>query len=172
MLIVTPGSEGGTNSQSSADEHKDDDRARSTGWRAVVCLYNSLYAVSKVLEHMTVCTTVSWPCFRTRAACAENNGRFCRQNNNWGNRRRKFAVLVATMPLGPERVVGCIVLSIAAPQALLPAPWPSRASLQCCVSNLAVAPLQRRQGIASKLLGSSEKLGKVQDAHLTSELHS
>lgn len=56
-------------------------------------------------------------------------------------------------------IAGCAVVSIAAPEALLPPPWPSRAPLRCCISNLAVADAFRRRGVARQLLAACECLG-------------
>lgn len=84
----------------------------------------------------------------------------CRQALKRWQRNRHFICLVATdQQQGGNEAVGCVVLSMAAPEAFLPPPFPSRAALRCCVSNLAVDEGMRRRGVAKKLLRRCEVIG-------------
>ncbi len=62
---------------------------------------------------------------------------------------------------GQSGIVGTVTLTSAAPEALLPAPFPTSHPQRMYLSSLAVAESHRRQGIASLLLNSCELLGRA-----------
>lgn len=59
-----------------------------------------------------------------------------------------------------SQIVGCAVVSILAPEALLPPPFPSAAPLRCCISNLATSAAHRKKGIATMLVKRCESVGR------------
>ena len=59
-----------------------------------------------------------------------------------------------------SQIVGCAVVSILAPEALLPPPFPSAAPLRCCISNLATSAAHRKKGIATMLVKRCECVGR------------
>jgi ribosomal protein S18 acetylase RimI-like enzyme len=58
-----------------------------------------------------------------------------------------------------SEIVGCAVVSILAPEAMLPPPFPSAAPLRCCISNLAISPAHRKKGLATMIVKQCETIG-------------
>jgi ribosomal protein S18 acetylase RimI-like enzyme len=57
-------------------------------------------------------------------------------------------------------------------EAALPPPFPSNAPLRAYISNMAVLPAARRQGIATALVGACGRIGALLDAlHSSAVLH-
>lgn len=54
--------------------------------------------------------------------------------------------------------LGCVTISLARVEALLPPPFPSNAPLRLFISNLAVLERYRRQGVAKKLVKACSQL--------------
>lgn len=87
-----------------------------------------------------------------------------RQLDQW-RKQRMFCVLLA-VPRDPTtreptgQPVGCMTLCLMRPEALLPPPWPSMAPTRLYLSNMAVLPSARRQGVASSLLAAGEVLAR------------
>lgn len=73
-------------------------------------------------------------------------------------RKRMVACFVARDGQGGAPI-GCALASFLAPEAVLPPPWPTSKPVRLYVSNLAVAPEQRRRGVAAALLSACERLG-------------
>lgn len=70
-------------------------------------------------------------------------------------RQRQFVCLVAE-DAGSGAVVACVAVTLARPEAALPPPFPTASPLRCYASNMAVAPVWRRRGVASALLARCE----------------
>jgi len=75
-------------------------------------------------------------------------------------RRRHFVCFVAEEKIS-EKIVACVAVCLARPEAALPPPFPTRAQQRFYVSNLAVAAPHRRRGVASQLLIQCERLAKA-----------
>ena len=75
-------------------------------------------------------------------------------------RRRSFYCFIAE-DRNTSQVVGCVALTLAKPEAVLPPPFPTSARIRCYVSNVAVAPEHRRRGVASFLIGKCERVAKL-----------
>lgn len=73
-------------------------------------------------------------------------------------RKRQFLCLVAEHRSSKQVVASC-VLSLAAPDALLPAPFPTTKPWRLYCSNMAVATAHRRQGLATALLHRCQRIG-------------
>lgn len=73
-------------------------------------------------------------------------------------RKRQFVCLVAEERSSRAVVASC-VLSLAAPDALLPAPFPTTKPWRLYCSNMAVATAHRRQGLATALLHRCQRIG-------------
>ncbi|KAL3151350.1 hypothetical protein ABBQ38_013183 [Trebouxia sp. C0009 RCD-2024] len=77
-------------------------------------------------------------------------------------RKRQFMCLVAEQRSSKQLVASCI-LSLAAPDAFLPAPFPTTKPWRLYCSNMAVAPTHRRKGLATSLLQHCQRLGALWD---------
>lgn len=85
------------------------------------------------------------------------------QQRSW-RMKRLFACFIAESysPSNTQKpIAGCIAISLARPEAALPAPFPTRAPLRCYVSNMAVLQACRGQGIASLLLAKAERTARA-----------
>ena len=82
-------------------------------------------------------------------------------------RRRMCACFVARDGRGGPPI-GCALASFLAPEAVLPPPWPTAKPIRMYVSNVAVAPDQRRRGVAAALLDACERLGGRTDESVMS----
>ncbi|WIA41427.1 hypothetical protein OEZ86_005009 [Tetradesmus obliquus] len=60
----------------------------------------------------------------------------------------------------PGRLLGTATLSLMQAEAALPPPFPSSAPLRSYISNMAVLPAARRQGIATALVGACGRIGQ------------
>ena len=83
----------------------------------------------------------------------------CRQAMRKWQRNRQFVCLTAVGGRQPEQILGCVVMSLAAPEAFLPPPFPSAAPMRCCISNVAVDGAFRQRGIARRMLRRCETIG-------------
>lgn len=52
-------------------------------------------------------------------------------------------------------------MTLARPEAVLPPPFPTTARLRCYISNMAVAPNHRCQGVATKMLNRCERIARL-----------
>ncbi|DBB07237.1 hypothetical protein WJX77_002185 [Trebouxia sp. C0004] len=75
-------------------------------------------------------------------------------------RKRQFLCLVVEHRSSKQVVASC-VLSLAAPDALLPAPFPTTKPWRLYCSNMAVATAHRRQGLATALLHRCQRIGAL-----------
>lgn len=100
------------------------------------------------------------PCIDTSCA-GDSFLLFHRQALRRWQRSRQFVCLVASDKQSSDQLTGCAVLSMAAPEAYLPPPFPSGAPLRCCVSNVAVDGGFRRKGVARRLLKRCETIGEA-----------
>ena len=75
-------------------------------------------------------------------------------------RRRSFYCFIAEERTSSQ-IVGCVALSLARPEAVLPPPFPTMARLRCYISNMAVAPSHRQQGIATQMLHRCERIARL-----------
>ena len=57
--------------------------------------------------------------------------------------------------------MGCVTVNMMQPEAKLPPPFPSNAPFRAYISNMAVSPAVRRQGVARALLRECERIGKL-----------
>lgn len=69
--------------------------------------------------------------------------------------------VLTTVPSVACTLAGCATLTLARPEAALPPPFPTRAALRPYISNVAVAPSYRRQGIATKLITKLERYVRI-----------
>ncbi|KAL4428386.1 hypothetical protein ABPG75_002475 [Micractinium tetrahymenae] len=81
------------------------------------------------------------------------------QAERW-RRQRSFVVLVAEDCVSGE-VLGCAAVSLAQPEAALPPPFPTSKPRRVYVSNIAVLPQHRRQGVGSLLLQQCERQARL-----------
>jgi len=54
-----------------------------------------------------------------------------------------------------------VAVTLARPEAVLPPPFPTSARLRCYISNMAVAPDHRRQGVATAMLNKCERIARL-----------
>ena len=80
-------------------------------------------------------------------------------------RRRRsffFCVVENSTSLSEEKeIVGCVALTLARPEAMMPPPFPTQAPIRCYLSNMAIAPAHRRQGLAKRLIHRCERLVRL-----------
>ncbi|KAL4439267.1 hypothetical protein ABPG77_004169 [Micractinium sp. CCAP 211/92] len=81
------------------------------------------------------------------------------QAERW-RRQRSFIVLVAEDCSSGE-VLGCAAVSLAQPEAALPPPFPTSKPRRVYVSNIAVLPQHRRQGVGTLLLQTCERQARL-----------
>ncbi len=81
-----------------------------------------------------------------------------RQRLNY--RRRSFYCFIA-QDRTSSQIVGCVAVTLARPEAILPPPFPTTASLRCYISNMAVSPDHRRQGVATEMLNRCERVARL-----------
>ena len=85
-------------------------------------------------------------------------------------RRRSFFCLVA-QDLSTQAVIGVLAITLARPEAMLPPPFPTNASLRYYISNMAVAEEYRRRGVAMALLTLAQRVVKALPGGTTLWLH-
>ena len=94
------------------------------------------------------------------AAAAERRAAF-----QLRQRRRRsffFCVVENSTSLSEEKeIVGCVALTLARPEAMMPPPFPTQAPIRCYLSNMAIAPAHRRQGLAKRLIHRCERLARL-----------
>jgi ribosomal protein S18 acetylase RimI-like enzyme len=81
-----------------------------------------------------------------------------RQRLNY--RRRSFYCCVA-QDRTSSQIIGCVAVTLARPEAVLPPPFPTTARLRCYISNIAVSPAHRRQGVATAMINKCERIARL-----------
>ncbi|KAF6255684.1 hypothetical protein COO60DRAFT_193031 [Scenedesmus sp. NREL 46B-D3] len=89
-----------------------------------------------------------------------------RQLSKWRRARSFVCLLVEEAEAAdaggqPGRLLGTATLSLMQAEAALPPPFPSSAPLRAYISNMAVLPQARRQGIATALVGACGRIGEA-----------
>ncbi|KAH7617219.1 hypothetical protein Ndes2526B_g07812 [Nannochloris sp. 'desiccata'] len=83
-----------------------------------------------------------------------------RARQRFNFRRRSFYCFIA-QDRTSSQIVGCVAVTLARPEAVLPPPFPTTARLRCYISNMAVAPDRRRQGVATEMLNKCERIARL-----------
>jgi GNAT superfamily N-acetyltransferase len=80
-----------------------------------------------------------------------------RQEESRRRRNRSFACIVAE-DISTNRLIACAALTLARPEALFPPPAPTFTPVRAYCSNVVVLQPHRRQGVATELLATCERI--------------